>query len=219
MLLVMLRISLFALIALLYVSAPTSAAERFGDIVVDALVAQVSDAEDGAKIYMTIENRGEAAERLLGAETEIAGLVELRSAIEEGGQQIETPLPAIEIPASSLIALTPGTLYLHLGALTKPLAEGDSFPLTLIFKEAGEAELEVSVEPPGGLEESSTSATQGTTGGTTQGTTGAATQGTTGPVPLDESEGISSEEGSGSLLPAIAPDADTPATLPNDGKL
>ena len=134
---------------------PAAAAERFGDIVIDALVVQVEGPAVGdARVYMTIENRSETADRLLGAETEVALQVELRSALQEDGREVETALPAIDIPGNSLVALAPGALHLHLTGLIRPLAEGDRFRLTLEFREAGEAELEVLVVPPGGSDDS-----------------------------------------------------------------
>jgi len=57
---------------------------------------------------------------------------------------------AVALPADRAVALEPEGAYLSLGPLAGPLAPGDSFPLTLSFREAADVTVDVTVrtEPP-----------------------------------------------------------------------
>jgi copper(I)-binding protein len=57
---------------------------------------------------------------------------------------------AVELPADRVVVLEPAGAYLALGPLAGPLAPGDTFPLTLSFREAADVTVDVTVrtEPP-----------------------------------------------------------------------
>ncbi len=105
--------------------------------------ARPTSAELGA-VYCVLAVKGDAADRLSGADTAIAQRVELRNAAGEA-------VPAIEIAAKRPAVLRPGKPYLALVGLKRPLKLGDSFALTLRFDLAGEITVTVLVENvPGG---------------------------------------------------------------------
>jgi len=100
--------------------------------------------------YLTIDNRGGTADRLVRVEVEagVAGRAELHGhEMDEEGVMRMRPVEAIEVPAGGTAALEPGGLHIMLMNLERQLVEGESFPLTLIFEEAGSIEVEVAVEP------------------------------------------------------------------------
>lgn len=97
---------------------------------------------EGLAVYGPILNQGRAEARLVGATTPIAGKVRFRK-VAEGG----TVWPdAIELRPGKPIALAAWREHLWLSDLRKPLAEGDSFDLTLNFGDAGSLQVKVVVE-------------------------------------------------------------------------
>lgn len=54
---------------------------------------------------------------------------------------------AVALPADRAVALEPGGAYLALGPLAGPLALGDTFPVTLSFREAEDVTVDVTVQP------------------------------------------------------------------------
>ena len=95
-------------------------------------------AGDGS-VYLVLATRGKSGDRLIGASTPIAERVEIR---DEAGN----PLDGLDILPKRPFALRPGRRFLALIGLKQPLELGDSFPLTLRFKEAGAIEVTVIVE-------------------------------------------------------------------------
>lgn len=96
--------------------------------------------------YLTIENHGERADRLLGVSTPVAGHAEMHEHIHKDGlmkmQQVET----MALPAGDKVSFKPGSYHIMLFNLKQPLVAGERFPLTLQFEQAGELEVEVAVE-------------------------------------------------------------------------
>ena len=88
-------------------------------------------------VYLTIRNDGDQADRLLGAESPVARVVEIHETTMEGDVMAMRPVEAIEIPAGGEVSLEPGGYHIMLIDLQQPLAAGDSVELTLIFEQAG----------------------------------------------------------------------------------
>jgi len=60
-------------------------------------------------------------------------------------------IPGIEIPAKGYVSMDRGAkegYHLMLMNLTRPLADGERFPMTLTFQKAGALEVEVEVVKP-----------------------------------------------------------------------
>lgn len=100
--------------------------------------------------FLTLENQGETADRLLAVEVAFAGRTQLHSVTLEGDVMQMRPLPdGVEIPPQSTVTLAPGGLHIMFLELSAPLAEGQQLPGTLIFEKAGRIEVEFIVEPLG----------------------------------------------------------------------
>jgi copper(I)-binding protein len=103
-------------------------------------------AKNGAA-YLAVSNAGSEADRLLGARSGVAARVELHTHANDNGVMRMRPLDGgIEVPAGGTAALAPGGDHIMLMDLKAPLAEGDSFPLTLVFERAGEITVDVKVK-------------------------------------------------------------------------
>ncbi len=97
-------------------------------------------------LYMTIKNDTDISDVLLGVSTPIAEQAALHSTVLQEGIARMLPLDRLSIPAHAEVAFTPGKLHIMLMGIKKPLAKGDSIPLTLSFEKAGEKTIEVMIE-------------------------------------------------------------------------
>lgn len=95
--------------------------------------------------YMTLQNRG-GPDRLVAAAAAVSSAVELHSMTKDGSMMRMRRLESIELPAGATVALEPGGLHMMFVGLKAPLKAGSSFPLTLRFEKAGEAQIQVSIE-------------------------------------------------------------------------
>lgn len=103
--------------------------------------------------YLTIVNRGSAADRLVAVSSDVAGAAQLHvMTVEDGTMEMAELAHGIEIPAGATVELRPGSLHIMFMALTQPLAEGMTVPAELSFEKAGSVEVEFTVEPMGTTE-------------------------------------------------------------------
>lgn len=99
-----------------------------------------------AAAYFVVHNQGARADRLLGAETPVAGKAQLHQHLNRDGLMKMEHVPAVEIPAGGEAAFVPMGYHVMLFDLKRPLRDGDRFPLTLHFEQAGTVTLEVVVQ-------------------------------------------------------------------------
>jgi len=96
--------------------------------------------------YMTIRNLGAETETLVGIRTDLAMMPEIHlSATNEQGVSTMTPIGDIEIAPDEAVALEPGGLHVMLMQLSRPMIEGETFALTLVFADGDEATVEVPI--------------------------------------------------------------------------
>lgn len=107
----------------------------------------------GAKVaagYMTITNQGDTPERLVGGSAAFAERVGIHKMSMDNDVMRMRPLPeGLEIPPGATVELKPGGYHLMFIGLAEPLAEGERRRATLVFDEAGEIEVELTVEGMG----------------------------------------------------------------------
>jgi periplasmic copper chaperone A len=101
-----------------------------------------------AAIYLTITDHG-APDRLVAASTPVAGKAELHQTTHEGNVMKMRPVAGLAISQSAPISLAPGGYHIMLTQLNRPLANGQSFPLSLRFETAGTVETTVMVKTTG----------------------------------------------------------------------
>lgn len=84
---------------------------------------------------------------LVGASSPASGHVELHTMQMDGDMMQMRHVDEVRIEAGDTYAMRPGGgFHLMLIGLTQPLQEGDQFPLTLIFAEGEEIDVEVWVQ-------------------------------------------------------------------------
>ena len=101
----------------------------------------------GVEVYLTVENLGEEAVRLIGATTGFtAPGVFQAPVLGEGGALAIRDVPAIEIAPGQTVAFQPGGLRVSFQNVQRAHDAGDHFHMTLEFEELGALEVEVEVE-------------------------------------------------------------------------
>ncbi|SDW16096.1 hypothetical protein SAMN05444358_10185 [Ruegeria halocynthiae] len=118
-------------------------------IVVDDAYARSSgkSAKAGAA-FMMIENHSDTDDRLIGVTSDAAGRVELHThKIDENGvAKMVHVEEGFAIPAGDTRMLKRGGDHVMFMGLKAPFEQGAMVPVTLIFEQAGEVEIEVPVD-------------------------------------------------------------------------
>jgi len=127
------------------------AAAAQGVQVVDAWSRPTPPGIDVGVAYFTIRNTGKS-DRLLRVSSPVAKSAELHvSAVKDGVMRMEG-LGSVEVATGAPVSFEPSGRHVMLVGLKKPLKEGDVFPLTLIFANAGQVQTSVSVRGADGRE-------------------------------------------------------------------
>lgn len=123
---------------------------RTADLVIERPWARATP--PGATVgagYLEIRNTGRSADRLVGASTPAAAMVQVHEIRVADGEMQMREVGVLEIPAGGSVRLEPGGLHLMLMDLTAPLVTGTTVPVTLEFDVAGRIPVELAVAPPG----------------------------------------------------------------------
>jgi len=108
---------------------------------IEVVNVRAREAPPGARtaaIYLTVENRGAAADRLLSARSP-RGAVEIHAMRMDGGVMRMRATAEVPVPARGL--------HLMLVDPAPPLKAGERVPLRLAFERAGSVDVQVAVEP------------------------------------------------------------------------
>jgi copper(I)-binding protein len=112
------------------------------------LWARPGDLEGSSAIYMVIKNNG-PSDALLSVSSSIADIAQIhRTTPGADGTVSMVEQEFVDLPVGEWIYFQPGGLHLMLLGLETPLADGDTFPLTLEFENAKDLTIEVQVSGP-----------------------------------------------------------------------
>ena len=117
------------------------------DLVIDHPYARATP--PGAKAggaFLTIQNKGALADKLVDASTPVAKFVEIHEMRMDGGVMQMRAISGIEIKPGAKAELKPGGFHIMLLDLKQPLKVGDKIPMTLVFEKSGKIEVSVAVE-------------------------------------------------------------------------
>jgi hypothetical protein len=124
---------------------------KAGDLVITQAWARATPG--GAKTgggYLTIENKGNSPDKLVGASTEAAGKVEVHQmAMDKGVMKMRPVEGGLTIAPGKTVKLAPGGLHLMMTGLKSPLKKGDQLPVTLQFEKAGKVQVTLDVQGVG----------------------------------------------------------------------
>jgi periplasmic copper chaperone A len=133
--------------------ATTSQAEdvKAGDLVITQAWTRATPG--GAKIgggFLTIENKGTAADKLVGVSADVAGKVEVHEMAMNNGVMTMRPLEnGLTIDPGKTVKLAPGGYHLMMMDLKNPLKQGEKVPVTLQFEKAGKVAVTLDVQGVG----------------------------------------------------------------------
>jgi len=99
--------------------------------------------------YLTVNNPGPAADRLIAASSPAAERMELHEMSMEKDVMRMGVVKSLEVPAGGKLELKPGGYHLMFMQLKAPLKEGTKVPVTLRFAKAGELKVELAVQSMG----------------------------------------------------------------------
>lgn len=100
-------------------------------------------------VFLTVQNDGDRADRLLSVSTPVAGTAELHQMVMDAGVMRMRAVAGLDLKPGDRLVLKPGGYHVMLTDLKRPLQSGESFPLTLGFEKAGSIEVSVVVESMG----------------------------------------------------------------------
>ena len=141
--------SIFTLATTIFISTAAFAHDyKAGEILLDHPYARATmPMQPAAGAYLTIENKGKSADRLIALASPAARNVELHTMSMEGNIMKMRAVPELELKPADKVVMKPGSGYhIMLMGLVQPLKAGDKFPLTLTFEKAGKVEVSVWVE-------------------------------------------------------------------------
>jgi periplasmic copper chaperone A len=104
--------------------------------------------------YLTITNKGSAADRLLSVTSGSAGMVEIHSMEMNGNVMVMRPVEGgLEIPPGATVELKPGGLHMMFMSVKKPFKTGATVEVTLKFERAGTVNVKLPVQAKEGTDE------------------------------------------------------------------
>ena len=148
----MIRMSLLA-VSVLAALAQTAAAQgaKPSIEVTDAWARAMPKGAKTGAAYVTVVNKGTTDDQLVGASVPLAAEAQLHTTTNDNGVMKMRPVSAIDVKPGASVTFKPGGLHLMLMGVKEPLAEGQSFPLTLTFAKAGKIETTVKVAKVGAM--------------------------------------------------------------------
>ena len=99
-----------------------------------------------AAAYMTVVNAGKDNDTLLSASTPVAGMADLHRSFMDNGVMKMRPTGPVDLKPGASLKLAPGGYHLMMMDLKQPLTAGQTFPVTLVFKKAGNVTAMVKVQ-------------------------------------------------------------------------
>lgn len=102
--------------------------------------------------FMTIANRGAAADRLLSGTSPVAAEVQLHTMTMDGGiMRMRRVEGGIAVPARGTLELKPGSYHIMFMELKTPFAKDAKVPMTLVFEKAGSIDIQLDVQAMGAM--------------------------------------------------------------------
>ena len=132
-------------------SPPAQSQEvKAGDLVISQPWSRAAPhGAETASSYLTIENKGAAADRLVGASTDAAEKIQIEQiSMVGGGMQLKPVTGGLAIGPGEKLVLAPGGNRLGLLKLKSALKKGSKVSMTLAFEKAGQVAVSFDVLSP-----------------------------------------------------------------------
>ena len=117
--------------------------------ITDAWARATPGGAQTAAAYVSIESTN--GDKLTAVSTPAAQKAEIHLMTMDNGVMKMRQVDGVDLPPGQQVTLKPGGYHIMLTGLAKPLAAGQSFPLTLDFANAGAKQVTVTVEEIGAM--------------------------------------------------------------------
>lgn len=146
------NLTLVAALALSILVPATASAQQMkpgdqtpGIEVGDAWSRATAPSAPAGAVFVELMNHGDKADLLVGAKSDVAEQVQLHTHLMDKGVMKMRRVEAFEVAPGAPTVLQPGGNHIMLIGLKRPLVEGETFPVTLTFRDAGEIEVQATV--------------------------------------------------------------------------
>lgn len=103
-----------------------------------------------AAVRFEIDNDTDVDDELVAVSSPVAERADVHeSSVDADGRATMDAVPSLAVPAGSTVTFAAGGLHVMLTGLGEELEQGDTFPMTLTFEEAGDVTVTVDVVAPG----------------------------------------------------------------------
>ena len=99
-------------------------------------------------VYLTIQNSGSQADRLVSASSGVAQAIEIHQSLVQNNVASMKLLDTLDLPAHSTIQFDPGGYHLMLIGVNRNLSPGDKITVNLQFEKSAPLQIEVEVHGP-----------------------------------------------------------------------
>lgn len=134
--------------SLLVAAVPAIAAAQGSGVTVENAWSRAAMAGRTGVVYLTITDNG-GADRLTSAASPVAAQATLHESFNENGVEKMRDVASLPVAPGKPVSLAPGGYHIMLMNLKQPLKQGDTFPVTLNFEQAGQVTTTVTVRGPG----------------------------------------------------------------------
>ena len=153
------RSTLLAILALLTIGPAAIAAqfEKGGLVITDPWTRATPGGATAGVGYLSITNKGAAADRLTGGTIENADKVEIHEMQMSGDKMTMRQLSdGLEIKPGETVTFSPGGYHLMFTGLKKPIVENTEVKATLTFQNAGSIDVVFDTKSIGAMQGSGT---------------------------------------------------------------
>jgi copper(I)-binding protein len=115
-----------------------------GGLIISNIWAPITPtiAKTGATFFI-VKNNSKTDDTLVGVSSEVAKKTEIHQSSMKNNIMKMRHVNKVDLPASSVTELKPGSFHIMFIDLYAPIKKGDLFPLTLTFKTAGTVKIMV----------------------------------------------------------------------------
>ncbi len=139
----------FTLGRMALVAAPSLSADSSTGIeITDAYFRASGKMAKAGAAFMRIVNRSGQADRLVGARSDLAKMVQTHTHVtgDDGVMKMRHVPEGFEIPAGGERVLARGGDHLMFMGLTRPVIDGQTVTVTLLFERAGEITIDMPID-------------------------------------------------------------------------
>jgi copper(I)-binding protein len=122
---------------------------QLGKLVIShAWMLENAEMEHSSSVYLTIDNQGTVADKLIAAKVDFAdeAVFQAQTVDAEGVLEVRD-ITGVKVNPSQVLTLKPGLLWIELESVHRTFEHGEHFDMTLTFETAGTIEIEVEIEP------------------------------------------------------------------------